>query len=113
VLSIYPDGFKSLLPEAVKTEDNQVYVVLEFEGPNGFYEKYYGSGVKNEEEKESQIDNFNENEIQLEYLTDHSFISKKNIQFKDLLEEINSRKKQTREYIKLLNAIYLDTVKDK
>ena len=108
VLKQFPNGFKSLLPENEKTDGNQIYVVLELEGPDGFYKKFYPS---DDLLKEEVSDIQDEDEIQLDCLNDDSFISKKNIQFKHLVQELIARKQRTIEYIKLLNAVYLDTVR--
>ena len=87
-------------------------MVLEFEGPDGFYELFYPSQdntmkdvIKKEIKEEEKVE-----EIHLDNLTENSFISKNNIQLKHLVEELIERKKQTIEYIKLLNVIYMECV---
>jgi hypothetical protein len=79
--------------------------VLEFNGPNGFYKKFYP-----DEEVKIDIDQgtIKQNEaLVVEEIKDDSIISSNNkIKLKDLKDELRERKLQTIEYIKLINVIY-------
>ena len=108
VANQYEDGISSLMrPE----EESEVYVVLQFKGPEGFY------NIFNQKDKEESVVDVEDSQIslqdmiQVEELSDQSFISSKcKYKLQDLKNELIERKYQTIEYIKLINIVYSEFV---
>lgn len=100
-METYPEGLKSLRGSEQK---NDVCLVLQFEAPKGFYEKF------NIEDKDIQEEPSIVEEVSMDILNDSSIISKSQITLKDCIEEVLFRKKNTIEYIKLICSIFNELV---